>query len=222
MIQRITPDMVGADIYQMTEACITNNAKRMMHYDWYAAARSTGSQLPGLVEMRNYGRECTLAYVLEGKPIEEALKLGTSHMYHRVYDDARNLIRNFGYGGGRDKIQAITSVVDTHTASAFDERGEQVSAATTGAYNKLIHFDDNRMFETLDWIAAMPLPDMDKHVLTLYAVGYTTTEAAAELGIGRTTLVMRIPKIAERMRDIWSTESSSDWATSWKMRTATA
>ena len=65
--------MVGELTYRRAEGSITNNAKRMRGYDWFNAARSGGTQMPSLHEMRQYGRECALAYILEGVPFNEAI-----------------------------------------------------------------------------------------------------------------------------------------------------
>ena len=63
--QYITPDMVGEIVYRKAEAIMMSNANRICGWDWYQAAYPLGVA-PTRMEMRNYGRECALAYHHDG------------------------------------------------------------------------------------------------------------------------------------------------------------
>jgi len=194
-LQRITPEMVGEDTYQHVEACIAQNVRRMQGYNWYNAGRTVGVA-PGFFEMRDYGRECALAYLTQGTPFNDAIQQGTRHAYDRAYGDISGYIRNTG--SKREGTVAVTSLTNTFTTHFYH--------------------DDYRWFEVCDMIASLPFPDMDKEMLVLYAAGWTHNEVAKHAGINRTTAVMRAKRIGERIR-IWADARSSSSATSWKTLT---
>lgn len=195
MTQYIIPDMVGTATYRKAEACMTNNAKRIIGWDWYQTARPLGIA-PTMKEMRDYGRECALAYILEGHPEREAYQLATRHMYQRAYDDIRGYVRHTG--GDRDRVEATTSIVSTQTFHTPYEA------------NNLWAWQDHRWFELCDAIARLDLNQQEKKILVLLAAGWTKKETAEEVGLKRTTLVMRIPRIAEKIGAAWRTIVSSN------------
>ena len=199
MMQRLGPAHVGDDTYRIVEATMMNNAKRITGYDWYAAAGHTGTDIPTKMEMRNYGRECALAYILEGDTITAAVAKAIKHVYHRAYDDAKGDIKHVG--GGRDRAMAVSSLVDTNMVILDDRSTDGLATGMRAAYLKLQYLDNHRWFETADLIARLDLPAEEKQILTYIALGYTTKDIAAEIGVKRTTLAMRLPKIMERIRE---------------------
>ena len=200
----IGPDRVGDDTYRIVEATMMNNAKRIITYDWYQAAWHTGTTIPSYMQMRNYGREAALAYTLEGDTITAAVTKATKHMYHYAYDEARGYIKHAG--GERDRCVAVTSLVDTQTTLL----NEHVSQGTRGAYRKLQYRDNHRWFETADLISRLDATGEEKGILSLIALGYSTKEIAESVGLKRTTLVMRLPKLMERIREQCRTAINSD------------
>jgi hypothetical protein len=198
MIQIIGPDMVGNDTYRIVEATMMNNANRIAGYDWYAAACQTGTAIPTKMQMRNYGRECALAYVLEGETITAAVTLATKLMYHRTYDDAKGYIKRTT--GDRDRMIAVTSIVDTQSW-AFDDEWDPALRGSFAARSRLQYRDNHGWFETADLIARLDLPDQEKQILSLIALGYSTKDIADQIGLKRTTLTMRLPKLMERIRE---------------------
>ncbi len=210
-MQRIGPEHVGKDTYRIVEATMMNNAKRITGWNWYQAAYPLGT-VPGRTEMRNYGRECALAYILDGETWDQSLRKATKHMYDRCYDDAKTYIK---YDNGkRQRCQATTSLVETNTGD-----GTGVAAARSReAFDNnphYFHVDNHHWFETCDMITRLPIPDLDKQVLTLVAAGYKHREIGEVLGIKRTTITMMMPRITERIRKCLDAESSS-WGTSWR------
>ena len=153
--------------------------------------------------MRNYGRECALAYIMEGDSITEAVTKATKLMYRRCYDDAKGYIKHVG--GERDRAEAVTSLVDTQTTLLND-------ATATGDrafFHHSKYYDDHGLFEVADLIARLEIPAQEKQVLGLIALGYGTKEIAEQVGLKRTTLSMRLPKIMERIREQCRTAISS-------------
>lgn len=207
MIQIIGPDRVGDTTYRIVEGTMTNNAARIANWDWYAAACRTGADIPSRMEMRDYGRECALAYILEGDTITDAVTKATKHMYHRCYDDAKGYIKRTT--GDRDRMMAVTSSVDTNEAMFLDPNDPHQTTGAKGYYHHTKYYDNHRWFETADLIARLDLPDDEKQILTFIALGYTTKEIAETVGLKRTTLAMRLPKIMERIRDTCRTAISS-------------
>jgi hypothetical protein len=212
MMQRIGPEHVGKDTYRIIEATMMNNAKRIVGYNWYQAAYPNGT-VPTRTEMRDYGRECALAYILEGDTYDQALRKATKHMYHRCYDDARNYIKYVG--GNRDRVQAVTSLVETNTGDGTGIAAARSRQAFTENPTTW-HVDDHHWFETCDMITRLPIPDLDKQVLTLIAAGYKHREIGETLGIKRTTITMMVPRIAERIRTCLGA-GNSNLGTSWRM-----
>ena len=200
----IGPDRVGDDTYRIVEATMMNNAKRIVGYDWYQAAWHTGTTIPSYMEMRNYGRECALAYVLEGDTITVAVTKATKLMYRYAYDEARGYIKHAG--GTRDRCVAVTSLVDTNTTLL----NEAASQGTRSAYLKLQYRDNHRWFEAADLISRLDVTGEEKGILSLIALGYTVKEIAESVGVKRTTLAMRLPKLMERIREQCRTAINSD------------
>ena len=194
-MQRLGPAHVGDDTYRIVESTMMNNANRIVGWDWYQAAWHTGAAIPTRMEMRNYGRECALAYILEGDTITAAVTKGTKLMYHRAYDDAKGYIKHVG--GERDRAMAVTSLVDTNTTLLNDAS----TKGDRGYYHHSKYYDNHQWFETADLIARLTLPAEEKEILSLIALGYSTKEIAAQVGLKRTTLTMRLPKIMERIRE---------------------
>ena len=216
MTQRIGPEHVGNDTYRIIEATMMNNAKRITSYNWYVAARPNGT-VPTRIEMRNYGRECALAYILEGETWDQALRKATKHMYHRCWDDARGYVKYVG--GKRERVQAVTSIVSTITSDLgiAGTRSRQAYEDNPNSW----HVDNHHWFETCDMITRLPLPDLDKQVLTLVAGGYNHREIGETLGIKRTTITMMMPRIAERIRTSLGAGNSS-LGTSWRSTLASS
>ena len=203
-MQRLGPQHVGDDTYRIVESTMMNNAKRITGYDWYQAARTSGTYIPGRQEMRDYGRECALAYIMEGDTITEAVTKAIKLVYHRVYDDARGYIKHVG--GDRDRAVAVTSLVDTQTVLLVEELR---TPGMEGFFQHTKYWDNHGWFETADLIARLEIPGEEKEILSLIALGYGTKEIAETVGLKRTTLSMRLPKIMERIREQCRTAISS-------------